>query len=155
MYDEFENERQLVRLPQFNFTSNRYEIWSGGKMVSSAKTTTVLSFIGMKDDTPKMNNIEVFVLSTLSDDIIDSKLNFDVAYTNNDRILLAVIPQNSNCKGDNGFDSFVKFAPFYTRDTKNFKANEPHACSLFFVNGNPNKITFSIAASKLLIEFYS
>lgn len=154
MYDKFESERQLVNIPQFEFSSNRYEVWSGGRMISSDMTHTIISFECMSVETPSEDAIKISLSTSLSINILDRTLYFDVAYTNNDRILLAIIPQSSNCQGDNSFDSFINFAPFFTRNSKNFKNNEPHACSLFLVNGTPEKITFSIASSKVLIEFY-
>ncbi len=154
MYDKF-SERQYVTLGQFQFTSSKYEIWSGGQLIKSANVPTTISFNTLASNFPSENGIEVSLSTFLPENVIANKMYFDVGYTNNDRILLGIIPNSSNCEKNDSFEAFVAYAPLKTRQYKAFKNNEPHACSLFFINGIPNKVTFSIALSKVLIEFYS
>lgn len=152
-YDRFE-KRQFVDFEQIKFISKRYEIWSGGKMISNDFTPTILSITKLKEESFIENKIEVILKTNIDNSIIMKNFYFDVAYTNSDRILLGIIPQTSNCDDNNSYSGFVNYAPLKTRLHKTFKTNEPHACSLFLIQGNPDKITFSIALSKILIEFY-
>ena len=152
-YDKFE-KRQFVDFEQINFISKRYEMWSGGKMISSDFTSTIITITNLKEESFIENKIEVILKTSIDNSIIMNNFYFDVAYTNSDRILFGIIPQTSNCDDNNSYSGFVNYAPLKTRLHKAFKTNEPHACSLFLIQGNPDKITFSIALSKMLIEFY-
>jgi hypothetical protein len=153
MYDKF-NERRYVSLGAFQFSSSHYEIWSGGQLVKSDKIQSIISFKTLASDFPSEDGIEVSLSTFLPIAVIANKLYFDVGYTNNDRVLLGIIPNSSNCEHNDSFKAFVTYAPLRTRQQKIFRINEPHACSVFFINGIPSKVTFSIALSKMLIEFY-
>jgi len=153
MFDTY-NERRIVNFDKFNFVSNRFEIWSAGAMVDSGNIVTEISILNTSQESHQENKIAVSINSKLNDTILAKNLNFDIAYTNNDRILLGIIPQASNCDDNESFAAFVNFAPIRTRVQKTFKNNEPHACSLFLTQSRIEKITFSIALSKMLIEFY-
>ena len=153
MYDEFTG-RHIVSIGAFQFVSSRYEVWSGGKMISSDEDESVLSYATDASKFPTENGIEISVSSNLDESIIAKKIFFDVGYTNKDRILFAIIPSQSNCDHIDSFKSFVINAPFHTRHEKKFNSNEPHACSIFLKNGSIDKITFSTALSRILLEFY-
>lgn len=149
MFDKYPN-RQIINLDPFDFISNRFEIWSQGQMIKSVKDTTFLSFCPNEGT----NSTDVEVDTTLLEDDIDSNMTFDVCYTNGDRLLLAIIPKKSNCDTIDSFATFKSAALVVTREYYEFGLNEPHACSIFLIGGQLSKITFSIARTKKLIEFY-
>lgn len=153
MYDKF-NESILVNLGKVNFNSSRYEIWSGGKLIKSGNANTSILINTLSDENPKLNGVEITVNSLISNEILASKVFFDIGYTSLDRIRYAIIPNSSNCQGDVGFDSFLAYSGIRTREHKDFNKNEPYAAGLFLINGVLDKITFSVSLSRVLIEFY-
>ena len=154
MYDKYQ-ERQLVNIGHNNFHSKRFEVWSDGQMIDSGVAETVVTFETVTEKSPHENSILVAVDSNLSTRHLAKNFSFDTAYTNGDRILLATIAKKTNYDNYNSYAVFVTSAPFITRQEKIFAPNEPFAGSIFMIQGQPNKVTFSTAGTKSLIEFYS
>lgn len=154
MYDKY-SERQFVNIGHNNFRSERYEVWSEGELVDTCITPTIVTFETISDISPLEDSILVAVESSISEKYLGKNFSFDVAYSNGDRILLGIIAKETNCQSFNDYQVFVMSAPFITRTKKIFKQNEPFACSIFMMSGQPDKITFTVPLSRCLVEFYS
>ncbi|WP_157209258.1 hypothetical protein [Mariniflexile maritimum] len=148
MYDRF-GTNQILEKQNFSFNPSRYEIWIGGKEVKNGNTNKLIS----------ANVIKVSGIEKMEINIKDSKLEneisefniFDQFITSGDRLILLIIPKITNVEN-------VAFGVFRntigsTRNEKNFKKNEPFACSLFLINGIISKMSFSFSNPEKQIIF--
>lgn len=154
MYDK-QSDGEIVPIDVLRFKSTNYEIWKGGFMIEKADMATSIEIISNSAAAITVDGIDVKIETDLSEDEIRHRMKFDVAVTSRDRFLLCIVPSDSNAVVISSFKRFLSLVPFRTREHKSFASNEPHACSIFFVNGNPEKITFTVTLSETLIEFYS
>ena len=153
MYDNY-NERQLVTLGNFNYQSTRFEVWSGGKMIDTESLDTVVKLKTISNSNPSENSIEIEIISSSIMKHLPFKFSFDTAYSNGNRILLGIMAEKTNYDNYDSYSVFKSIAPFITRSEKKFDLNEPFACSLFTIQGQIAKITFTTAGTKSLVEFY-
>lgn len=154
MYDKYSGI-QIINLGEYTFESSRYEVWTGGQMVKSASIPTSISLKTIGGKIPSLNVIEISLSTFLPESLIAHKMSFDISYTGTDRILVTIVAANTNCEDYDSYKLFRNLSPTITRQEKLFKINEPYACSIFSINNIPDKITFAVPLSKLLIEFYS
>lgn len=147
-----------LRIPNQLLKSTEFSIWSGGKLIESGKTEADLWV--EQESTESINDgikmtIRVFDSSkSIIYGYIKERFYFDVAYATNDRILVGIIPIESNIHDSNSFNGFINFAPFKTRPNYNFDIDMPFCCSLFFDNEDELiKVTYSNGMNKTLIEF--
>lgn len=154
MYDKY-SERQIIDFGEYTFESNRYEIWKDGQIIKSASIPTSISMKTIGNKIPSPNAIKISLSTVLQESLIAHRMYFDVSYTNGDRVLLAIIASNSNCSTYDSYTTFVAYAPVITRQQKDFNHNEAFACSIFSIDNVPDKISFSLPVSELLIAFYS
>lgn len=147
-----------LRLTNQLLRATKFEIWSGGQKIESGNTKADLwveqENLEEQEDSIKMT-VRVFDDNkSLIHQYIKERFYFDVAYATNDRILVGIIPQESNIRNSNSYDGFVNFAPFLTRDNFTFDQDMPFCCSLFFDdNDKLIKVTYSNGMNKTLLEF--
>lgn len=155
MYDKREPYQIAQKALSFNFSPNRYEVWSAGKMIAKndislriqcipsvlSEAQSEVKFYGLPD---RLN--------------IRDTLLFDITFTSNDRIYLATVPQETNIASYESFQSFKLNVPngfqIETRKKRDFEINEPYVCSVFTVNNQIRKLSFSFGNEPRLIEFY-
>ena len=153
MYDKLERG-QIVSLSDFNFNSRKHEIWFNGNFQESVEESSKISFKMLINEAVN-DSIEVCFSKNITEDVIANQTLFDICFTMSDRLVVAIIAEESNVPSDNNsYNVFINFATFMTRDYKEFKVNEPYACSIFFLNNEPEKISFNVALSKTIITFF-
>lgn len=144
---------QFLEPYSFNFHAQRFEEWMNGKMISEGKPT---KFSGIVFTANKTENDEYVSLIALDDEfekLVDF-LNtyFEKVFTLHDRIILASIPPPSN-KDVVGIHALRQTCGV-TRFTEDFREKEPYCCSLFTIQGEVSKVTFSFSNPERLVEFY-
>ncbi len=81
-----------------------------------------------------------------------SNFKFDRAITTGDRILFYIAAENTNVP--NTSVTMLSSLLGYTRRVKNYDSNEPILASVFTINQNIAKISFSLGNPDRLIELY-
>jgi hypothetical protein len=142
---------QFLRKENFSFQPFRYELWMGGKMISSGKTNHIIEAKVIRSE--NIEKVEINFNDTALHNEIASKNVFDEFITGRDRLQLVTIPKQTNSQftGLNTLQMFVGT----TRLMKDFNRNEPYCCNLFLQQDYIVKITFSYSNPEKLLEFYS
>lgn len=83
---------------------------------------------------------------------IISSVKFDRATTNGERILFYIAAEQTNVQ--NTALLMLSSMLGYTRDYKYYDSNEPIFASVFTINHNVAKVSFSFGNPDKLIEFY-
>lgn len=146
-----------LRLPNQLLQAKKFEIWTSGKIIESGNGIFQL-WVEQENPSTIDKGIKMTVRAYDHEDTIrkyiKERFYFDVAYATSDRIIVGIIPQQSNIKNDSSYSGFVNFAPFLTRDFYNFEQTEPFCCSLFFDNNEQlTKISYSNGMNNTLIIF--
>lgn len=147
-----------LSVPDQLLVASKFEIWSKGQKIESGATITQL--LVEHEDVEKQNDgikisIDVSDNSKLTiHKYIKEKFYFDVAFAIKDRLIIALLPYNSNVKNNNSYNAFINFAPFKTRENYIFENEMPYACSLFYnENDKLIRVTCSNGLNDTLIEF--
>ena len=150
MFDKF-GTNQIVEKQNFTFNPDRYEIWIGGNEVNNGNTNKLISANVINSGGSEKMEIN-FKDSRLENEISEI-IVFDQFITSGDRLILLTIPEITNVENI----AFVIFRRTIgaTRKEKNFKKNEPFACSLFLINGIIAKISFSFSNPEKQIIFFA
>jgi hypothetical protein len=146
-----------LRVPNQLFYSKKFEIWSNGKQIEEVCEDLELWVEQIRPESKNQGlQITIRKRDRTKGEIhkyIKERFYLDVAYAINDRILVCTIPEKSNIKNYNSFETFINFAPFYTCEYYEFDNNEPYCCSLFFNDNNELiKVSYSNGINKNLIE---
>lgn len=149
-FDKFE-PYEIIQKQDFAFKPTRYETWMGGKVIASGKTNSIITAKAVYIDGEE--KMEVSFDDVLLNTELASKNIFDMFLTSTDRLQLITIPNETN--HENVAIMMFKMTVGATRQSKNFKRNEPYCCNLFMLSGAIAKITFSYSNPEKLIEFYS
>jgi len=148
-----------LKIPNQLLRASRFEIWSSGKLIESGQ---VVADLWVEHLYPQMETEGLQITVRVKDEnkekiyaYINERFFFDVAYANEDRILVGIIAKESNIKNSRSYSGFINFAPFFTRETCFFNEKTPFCCSLFFSDDNELiKVTYSNGINNTLIEFY-
>ncbi|MFT6922194.1 MAG: hypothetical protein ACJA1C_001196 [Crocinitomicaceae bacterium] len=149
-----------IRVPNQLLKASRFEIWSKGQLVDSG---SIAADLWVEHLYPDMSTDGLQITVRIKDNNKDriykyilERFYFDVAYANDDRILVGIIPQESNIINSSSYDGFIEFAPFFTRESFSFENEMPFCCSLFFNDQSGlRKVTYSNGMNNTLIEFFS
>lgn len=149
-----------LQVPNQLLKASRFEIWSSGKMLDSG---AVIADLWVEHLYPEMSTESLQITVRVKDDnksriykYIRERFFFDVAYATDDRILVGIIPRESNIKNSSSYNGYIEFAPFYTRDSYEFPNETPFCCSLFYDDKSELiKVTYSNGMNNTLIEFYA
>jgi hypothetical protein len=148
-----------LKVPNQLLHASRFEIWSGGKLIDSGE---VVADLWVEHLYPQMETeglqITVRVKDLNKDRIykfINERFFFDVAYATEDRLIVGIIPKESNIDSSTSYSGYINFAPFFTRESYVFNEKTPFCCSLFFSEDDElSKVTYSNGLNNTLIEFY-
>lgn len=151
-------KNEPLSVPNQLLESNKYEIWSNGQMINGGETNAQL---WVEQENPEFPNNGIKMTIRIFDDskavihkYIKERFYFDVAFAIKDRIIVAILPQESNIKNNNSYSTFMNFAPFSTRDYYFFENEIPYACSLFYdENDKLIKVTYTNGMNNTFIEF--
>lgn len=127
---------------EFYFPVDRYEEWEAGRIVASGKVHFNIRF---KYNSTGILNQKVCIDVQLEDNPMSTRIistvQFDRATTNGDRILFYVAAEQTNVQ--NTALTMLSSLLGFTRDYKYYNSNEPIFVSVFTVNHNVAKVSFS------------
>lgn len=137
----------------FTFPVDRYEEWEAGRIIASGEINFNICF--------KYNSGGFFRRKTSIDVVLEnnpipqkimSSVNFDKATTNGDRILFYVAAKQTNVQ-NTALDT-LSLILGYTRGSKYYDSKEPIFASVFTINHDVAKVSFSFANPDRLIDFF-
>ena len=138
---------------EFNFPVDRYEEWRDGRSVASGELNFNIRFkYNSSGFFTRKISIDVQLENNPMRGKILSTLQFDKAITNGDRIMFYVAAEQTNVQ--NPALEMLSSLLGYTRDSKHYDYNEPIFASVFTINHNVAKVSFSFGNPDRLIEFY-
>ena len=138
---------------QFQFPVDRYEEWKAGKMVASGEVHFNIFFKYNKGGfLNRKVGIDVLIDRNPMPKKITSQMKFDRATTSGERILFYIAAEQTNV--ENASLSMLSSVLGYTRGHKYYDSNEPIFASVFTINHNVAKVSFSFGNPDRLIEFY-
>lgn len=150
MFDRF-GTNQVIEKQNFAFNPSRYEIWIGGQEVKNGNTNKLISANVVNSG--GLEKMEVNINEYSLEKEIGEKSVFDQFITSGDRLVLLTIPEITNVENV-AFGLFRNTIGATTKE-KNFKKNEPFACSLFLINGVIAKMSFSFSNPEKQIIFFT
>lgn len=150
MFDKFPPFRQ-VQKESFVFEPIRFELWVKGRINTSFKCSTKVHFISNF----QQNTIHVRIENSHPSltGYLDYEFDFDIYFTQIDRLMMATVPPRSVEKETDGL-TMMRSVIGCTRGSKSFRTNEPYCCSFFYRNGQLVKIAFALAITHSMTEFY-
>lgn len=152
MYDTFP-PFQEVEKQDFSFETSKFEIWMKGKLIKSGKINTLIKgTVNYSKETTNEVMTIVIKPNELEKEIV-SQTEYDIMFTNNDRLILATIPSNQT-PNDCVAMTMTRTIIGATRGHKTFLEKEPFNCSIFMIKQKIKKVTFSFNNPEKLIEFY-
>lgn len=138
---------------QFQFPVDRYEEWKAGRMVASGEVHFNIFFKYNKGGfLNRKVGIDVLIDRNPMPKKITSQMKFDRATTSGERILFYIAAEQTNV--ENASLSMLSSVLGYTRGHKYYDSNEPIFASVFTINHNVAKVSFSFGNPDRLIEFY-
>ena len=138
---------------QFQFPVDRYEEWKAGRMVASGEVHFNIFFKYNKGGfLNRKVGIDVLIDRNPMPKKITSQMKFDRATTSGERILFYIAAEQTNV--ENASLSMLSSVLGYTRGHKYYDSNEPIIASVFTINHNVAKVSFSFGNPDRLIEFY-
>ena len=138
---------------EFTFPVNRYEEWEKEKIVASGYAQFDVCFKYNKGGIFSSKvRIDVRIEGNPILHLLMSNFKFDRAITSGDRILFYIAAENTNVP--NTSVTMLSSLLGYTRRVKNYDSNEPILASVFTINQNIAKISFSLGNPDRLIELY-
>lgn len=144
---------QNFSFQEFHFPVERYEEWEDGRIVASGEVHFIIRF---KYNAGGIFCRKISINVTLDNNPmtkkIMSKVEFDRATTNGERILFYVAAEQTNVQ--NASLAMLSSMLGYTRKYKNYDSNEPIFASVYTINHNVAKVSFSFGNPDRLIEFY-
>lgn len=131
-WDKFESNIAEMLGPiekkAFNFSYKRYQVWKGGICIDEGTYNSQIIGVIAFDE------IKVSLVKNTLTNYITNEFNFSQISTNDDRVMWSKDIFNS---------------------TGEFEFTNPDIMSLFFINEELKKISFTIYNPGVLVEFYS
>jgi len=136
---------------EFSFRAHRYEMWEAGRMVRSGKAQ-LNAFYKCNGGVYNRTSIDINLSGNPLPEILLSDIRYDRGICLPDRIMFYTTAKNVNVRNT----TLVMLASNvgYTREDKVYKDNEPVVASVFTINQNVVKISFTLANPDRLIEFF-
>ena len=138
---------------EFHFPVDRYEEWEDGRIAASGEVHFNIRF---KYNAGRIFSRKISIDVTLDNNPmpkkIMSKVKFDRATTNGERIMFYVAAEQTNVQ--NAALAMLSSMLGYTRKHKKYDSNEPIFASVFTINHNVAKVSFSFGNPDRLIDFY-
>jgi len=142
-YDSYEPFNK-VKLNDFNFRYQKFDIWSNGKIEASITNTAVIEV--------RLNPVGGYNIKLPQEILTVKEFNLDTAITQTDRIQLITVPISSNNEaiglstlrmmfGDTSFNEAYGILPY--------------CLSVFSMNGLIVKLSISFSNPEKLVEFFT
>jgi hypothetical protein len=138
---------------EFHFPVDRYEEWEAGRIVASGEVHFNIRFKYNKGSLfNRKVSIDVFLEGNPMPKKIVSQVKFDRATTSGERILFYIAAEQTNVQNTSLY--MLSSMLGYTRNHKYYDSNEPIFASVFTINHNVAKVSFTFGNPDRLIEFY-
>lgn len=138
---------------KFHFPVDKFKEWEAGRIVASGEVHFNIRFKYNKGGLfSRQTSIDVKLDENPMPQKILSSVKFDRATTNGDRILFYVAAEQTNVQ--NTALTMLSSMLGYTRGYKYYDSNEAYFASVFTINHNVAKVSFSFGNPDRLIEFY-
>ena len=151
-YDRHDADNIVWR--DLQFRPARFEVWRDRQKIKSGKTSAVLTIdleengLGYKG----LGQVEVRHNEPALFDLLSHENWFDMYGAQGNRLVLLTIPTMTNAECV-GMHTMQQLWP-HSRYDHDFESNEPFVCSLFMVQRQLSKVTFSLDNPETLVEFY-
>ena len=136
---------------EFSFRSHRYEMWEAGRMVRSGEAQ-LNAFFKCNGGVYNRTSIDINLSGNPMPMTLMSDIRFDRAICLPDRIMFYTTAKKTNVQ--NTTLTLLSSNVGYTRESKLYEENEPVVASVFTINQNVVKVSFSLANPDRLIEFF-
>lgn len=145
---------QRFLINHFVFKPSRYVEYEAGGVKSQGQTNLSIRVARV----PSYNNEQSDVISVELDNndipsLIDSDFEFDACYSLNDRLLMFILPENTNVR-QMTLSLLPSFGFSPTRSSKIFTPTEPVLGSIFTERMTPIKMSFTLCGPERLIELF-
>lgn len=138
---------------EFNFPVDRYIEWKAGQIIDSGEVHFNVRFkYSPATEFRRKVSIDVLIENNPIQREMMSNFKFDRATTTGDRILFYIAAEESNI--ENASIAMISSYLGSTRKTKYYDSNEPVFASVFTINHNVAKVSFSLGNPDRLIELY-
>lgn len=138
---------------EFRFPVDRYKEWEAGRLVASGDVHFNIYFKYNSGGFFSQNVcIDVQLENNPMSRKIISTIKFDRATANGDRILFYVAAEQTNVQ--NTALAMLSSLLGYTRSKKYYDSNEPIFASVFTINHNVAKVSFSFSNPDRQIDFF-
>ena len=138
---------------EFHFPVERYEEWEAGRIVASGEVHFNICFkYNQGGFLSRKVSIDVLLEGNPMSKKIVSQMKFDRATTSGERILFYIAAEQTNVQ--NASLAMLSSILGFTRNYKYYDSNEPIFASVFTINHNVAKVSFSFGNPDRLIEFY-
>jgi len=138
------------------FQPSRFEIWRNGQKIEAGKMSNPKPMTLKLEDNSQgllgITQIKVTHLEPILYDFLRYENWFDMYKPQGNRMILITVPSETNATCI-GMLTMQQRWP-HSRYSYQFKENEPFACSLFTVQGQLAKVTFSLDNPETLVELY-
>jgi hypothetical protein len=153
-YDSFSDMSQ-INIGEFNFNSNKVEVWENGVSIYKNKLSTNIKFSILGN-----NLISINIENTNLFPFINNTFKFYTQISISSRLMLLNIPL------DNSYDNnslantrnLLRMLSWQNNDPVNhfeniLNENQPYCCSLFYKSNKLNRVGFTTNSPLRLIEF--
>lgn len=145
---------KVLLLQEFSFSPSRYEEYEGGKLKSRGLTNLKVSVRSTHDGYRRQTSpISVRLVGNDIPGLIETSFEFDVCMGSEDRLLLYILPEESNVEHMTQFILKTYGFPF-TRSRKDYTSLEPVVGSIYTDNMVPVKLSFTLCNPERLIELF-
>ena len=138
---------------EFSFPVDRYEEWESGRLTDYGEVHGNIRFEYKRGGLFRgKQSIKIMFDNNPMPEKMISEINFDRATTSGERILFYIAAEQTNVQ--NAALGMLSSMLGYTRSCKNYNPNEPIFASVFTINHNVAKVSFTFCNPDRLIEFY-
>lgn len=136
---------------EFSFPVDKYVVWQDGQIIDSGDVNfrVYFKYSGGNFFSRKVS-IDVSIANNPISQTLLSRFTFDRATTSGDRILFYIAAESSNVQ--NPSVNMLASLLGYTRSRKDYARNEPVVASVYTINQNVAKVSFSLGNPDRLIE---
>ena len=145
---------KVLLLQEFTFNPTHYAEYEGGKLKSNGLTNLKVRVRSTHNGYDRQTSpISVTLVGNDIPKLIDTSFEFDVCMGSEDRLLMYILPEESNV--EHMTQVFLKTFGFsYTRYRKDYTSLEPVVASIYTENMVPVKMSFTLCEPERLIELF-
>ena len=149
-FDEWPSLKDFT-FQDFSFMGSKYEMWEAGRIVRSGVSNANILCI-CNGGVHNRTSIDVKISGNPIPEVLISNLRFDRAICLPDRVMFYSTPAKTNVQ--NTTLAMLSSIVGYTCDSKFYEDNEPVVASVYTINQNVVKMSFSLANPDRLIEIF-